>query len=57
LYIVYNFFGLKSIEELICVRQNRFVAKYVSSETVDVLYNKIILLIMIMFFLRLLPKR
>ena len=30
--IICNFFSLKSIEELICAPQNRFVARYIASE-------------------------
>jgi len=30
--IICKFLGLKSMEELICARQNRFVARYISLE-------------------------
>ena len=29
--MVCNFFGLKSVEDLICARQNRFVTRYIST--------------------------
>ena len=58
--IICNFFGLKSTEELICARQNRFVASYCLVRELFTRLNikkiGLVLLIMILFFLRLLIK-